>query len=169
MSKAFTKDEGTSESVQRPPRAAAGGKRPITAEGREALVQLLDGLIAERRTVAAGVGIDVAARCAELDGKITLTRSILEGTEVVAPVPGEGAYFGAWVELEDDSGARQLYRLVGPDEVDPKRGLISIESPLGRALLGHKVGDAVVFDRPRGRAELEIVDLSYEPRADPSQ
>jgi transcription elongation factor GreB len=53
------------------------------------------------------------------------------------------------------------YWLVAPDEADPSRGRLSIDSPLGRALLGKREGDEVRFVRPRGAVEYELVKVSY--------
>jgi transcription elongation factor GreB len=66
----------------------------------------------------------------------------------------EAAFFGAFVEVEDENGARACYRIVGEDEIDTDRGHISWRSPLGRALLKKRAGDAVVFRRPAARPEL---------------
>src|SRR5688572_5282039 len=60
--------------------------------------------------------------------------------------------FGAWVEVEDEDGAKHTYRVVGPDESDVDTGHISMDSPMGRALLGKEEGDDVEVRRPRGPA-----------------
>ena len=73
------------------------------------------------------------------------------------------AFFSAYVEVEDEDGARREYQLVGPDEVDAGKGRISVDSPLGRALLGRAVGESVTVERPRGPAELMVSRLRYEP------
>jgi transcription elongation factor GreB len=70
--------------------------------------------------------------------------------------------FGAWVRVDDGDGEERVYRLVGPDEADAPRGLISVEAPLGRALLGRAEGDVVRFERPAGVLEVTIVDVSWE-------
>ena len=66
--------------------------------------------------------------------------------------------------LEDESGTELCYRLVGPDESDVDRGLISVESPIGRALLGRSAGDEVVVERPAGRALYTLLEIRYESR-----
>jgi transcription elongation factor GreB len=73
----------------------------------------------------------------------------------------ETVRFGAVVTVSDPEGERRRYRLVGPDEVDPADGRVSYESPLGRALLRHKVGDVVVVQRPAGELELEVLAIDY--------
>ena len=79
-------------------------------------------------------------------------------------VPEDRIYFGAWVRLEGEDGALACYRLVGPDETDAAQGLISIESPLGRVLVGREVGDDVVVERPAGRHSFMILEIRYGTR-----
>ncbi len=64
-------------------------------------------------------------------------------------------YFGAWVTIEDEDGKQSRYRIVGPDELDLKLGLISIDSPLARALIG-KALDAEVRCRRQPVSSLSI-------------
>jgi transcription elongation factor GreB len=72
--------------------------------------------------------------------------------------------FGAWVAVEDEDGQPGLWRIVGPDESDPDRGHVSLESPIGRALLGKEEGDEVEVRRPKGSTWLTIMAISYGPR-----
>ena len=74
----------------------------------------------------------------------------------------EKVFFGATVTVEDEAGEKRRYRLVGPDEFDVERGMISIDSPFGRALLGREEGDEVTVQRPAGRAAYTIVGISYD-------
>ncbi|HEY2030361.1 MAG TPA: GreA/GreB family elongation factor [Myxococcales bacterium] len=66
----------------------------------------------------------------------------------------------AHVTLEAD-GERVQWQLVGPDEADPAAGRLSIDSPLGRAILGKREGDDVRFVRPKGAVEYELVSVRY--------
>jgi transcription elongation GreA/GreB family factor len=66
------------------------------------------------------------------------------------------ARLGARVKLSDGDGHEAEYRLVTPDEADPPHGAVSVESPLGRALLGKAAGDDVTVERPRGPLEYTI-------------
>src|SRR6195952_1967088 len=72
-------------------------------------------------------------------------------------------YFGAFVTLEDEAGARVSYQIVGPDENDSSQGSISCESPMGLALIGREVGDEVSVPRPKGTAVFVIETVSFEP------
>jgi len=78
------------------------------------------------------------------------------------PADRDAIFFGATVELEDiDSGDTSRYRLVGPDEAEPSRGDISIDSPLARALLKKRVDDEIAVELPSGPRRMAIVDISY--------
>jgi transcription elongation factor GreB len=72
-------------------------------------------------------------------------------------------FFGAWVRLETEDGDEVEYRIVGPDEFDVGKGFISMDSPVGRALLGRQEGDEVVVRRPAGSVTFTILDVSYRP------
>ncbi len=102
-------------------------------------------------------------RLREIDRRVRYLSKRLEEVTVVSRAPDDTSrvYFGAWVSLEDDAGLDQRYRLVGPDEIDPKRDYISIDSPLGRALLGKGVDAEVEIDSPTGRKCFIITDIAY--------
>jgi transcription elongation factor GreB len=101
----------------------------------------------------------------ELDRRLRQLSQKMDALTVVEPKPHPAgrAFFGAWVTVELDDGEERTYRLVGPDEFDVSRGLISVDAPLGRALLGKREGDVAVVQRPAGRAELTVVAVSWEP------
>lgn len=86
---------------------------------------------------------------------------------IIDPDTGRGeagkVCFGAWMRLEDDAGVETIYRIVGPDEFDVSRGYISMDSPVGRALLGREEGSEVVVKRPKGDVEYVIVEVSLSP------
>jgi transcription elongation factor GreA len=104
------------------------------------------------------------ARIRDLEARISLA-------EVIDPakLSGDRVVFGATVSLEDaDSGDDVRYTIVGEDESDVKRGLISIVSPVARALLGHRVGEKVTVKVPGGTRVYEIADLTFEPLTEDS-
>jgi len=74
----------------------------------------------------------------EIDARVRFLRKRLDDMVVVDRIPTDTdrVYFGAWVTIEDDKGAEKTYRVVGPDEFDPKLGYISMDSPMGKSLLG---------------------------------
>jgi transcription elongation GreA/GreB family factor len=69
--------------------------------------------------------------------------------------------FGATVEVLDDDDRRSRYRIVGEDEADPERGLVSWVSPLAKALTGARVGDTVVWRRPDGDVDIEVAGIDF--------
>ena len=91
-------------------------------------------------------------RLRQIDARIRFLTKRLEEVEVVRlPVADDGrAYFGSWVTVEDTDGSESRFRLVGPDESDVEKGLISVDSPIGRALLGKREDDEVTVRRPKG-------------------
>jgi len=81
--------------------------------------------------------------------------------------PSRGAtttvVFGVTVSLLNmESQEHKRYTLVGQDEADLKNGSISVQSPIGRALIGHEVGDIVEVHRPAGMIEYEIQSITFE-------
>ena len=71
-------------------------------------------------------------------------------------------FFGACIELENvDTGEIHRYRIVGPDETDAKRGWISIDSPLARAVLKRRVDDEFTTELPGGPAEFAVLAVDY--------
>jgi transcription elongation factor GreB len=64
--------------------------------------------------------------------------------------------------VEDDAGEVSRYRIVGPDEIDAAPGYISMDSPLGRALMKKGLDDEVTVEVPGGQRTLVIVDVKYE-------
>jgi len=94
----------------------------------------------------------------ELDRRLRELSQKMDRLTVVEPSPHPSgrAYFGAWVTLEDDQGEERTFRLVGPDEFDLPSGRLSVDAPLGRALLGRREGEAVRVERPAGAAEVVV-------------
>jgi len=100
----------------------------------------------------------IEGRIKELEGKLAAAK-IIDPAEVDA---GGRVVFGATVDLEDEaSGARATYQIVGDDEADLKHGLVSISSPIARALIGKEAGDVAEVQAPGGVRHWEIVDVRY--------
>lgn len=164
MSKAFTSEE-TPEAgplVRAPPRLAPGEVRYVTPEGHAALRAELARLAGERAAAASLPEAERGARLADLDARVAVVEGTLAALTVLGPEaapPGRVA-FATWVTVEDAGGARTTWRLVGPDEADPRRGLVSAASPVGRALLAHAAGDEVEIALPGGTREVTVVAVS---------
>jgi transcription elongation factor GreA len=100
----------------------------------------------------------IEGRIAELEGKLSALQIIDP-----ASLDGNGAIvFGATVDLEDlESGEKVRYQIVGDDEADIKSGLISVSSPISRALIGKSEGEVVVVIAPGGKHEYEVLGVRY--------
>ncbi len=160
---------------------AGPGKRYLTRAGAERMhAELLRLLTEERPRVTAEVSAAAAQgdrsenaeyiygkkRLREIDRRIRFLQRRLDTSTIVAPedqTDTERVWFGAWVTLEDEEGGTRTYQIVGPDEIDARGTLVSVESPLGRSLLGRRRGDEVTVRRPRGEVELVVVDIRYRP------
>lgn len=105
-------------------------------------------------------------RLREIDSRVRYLSKRLEEISVVSTLPDDlnKVYFGAWVTLEDDHGKLARYRLVGPDEIDPQRGYISIDSPLGKALLGKTSESDITITAPTGESGYFIKSISYSDK-----
>jgi transcription elongation factor GreB len=99
----------------------------------------------------------------EIDRRMHFLTKRLEKAVVVDPAEqrGEKVFFGATVEVEEESGTRRTFQIVGEDESDSAVGRISWRSPVGRSMLGKRAGDVVLVRRPAGETELEIVAVRY--------
>ena len=100
-----------------------------------------------------------------IEGRIKEIESKLAAAQIIDPsaLAADGkVVFGATVDLEDeDSGAKVTYQIVGDDEADLKLGLISISSPIARALIGKSEGDVAEVRAPGGIKTYEIVGVRY--------
>ena len=98
-------------------------------------------------------------RIAEIETKLA-SAQVVDVTKVNA---GGKVVFGATVKIADaESGKESKYQIVGEDEADSKSGLISINSPIARALIGKEAGDIVDAQTPGGVKRYEILDVRYE-------
>ena len=99
-----------------------------------------------------------------IEGRINTIENRLSNSEVidVKTLTATGrVVFGSTVELEDDKGGTVKYQLVGDDEADIKSGLLSVSSPIARALIGKNEGDEVDVTTPGGTRSYEIVSVRY--------
>ncbi|HEX4025488.1 MAG TPA: transcription elongation factor GreB [Steroidobacteraceae bacterium] len=154
------------------------GSRYITPRGAERLRAELDELWRrERPQVTAAVAAAAAQgdrsenaeytygkrRLREIDRRVRFLRSRLEGMAIVTQPPGDRGrvFFGARVTLEDDRGEQRRYRIVGPDELDMGSDYISMDAPLGRALLGRRLDEEVAITLGADTRRYTILVIEY--------
>jgi transcription elongation factor GreB len=152
----------------------------ITPEGASRLRQELDYLWRVKRPQVTQAVSEAAAQgdrsenaeyiygkkqLREIDRRIRFLQKRLDALVIVDRAPTDSAriYFGAWVRLETDRGETVEYRIVGSDEFDLDKGLISIDSPLARALLKKTTDDEVILALPRGRTLYTVLEVRYSP------
>jgi transcription elongation factor GreA len=154
-------------------------KRPITFQGHKKLTEDLDRMLRVERPsvikeieVALGHG-DLSENAeytyakekqALIETRIRDLQERISACEIIdlsnRPTP-DRIVFGCSVKIEDlDTGDRKVYRLLGQDETDIDRGIISVISPLGKALIGKEVDDVVEVKTPNGLREYEVVEIS---------
>ena len=103
-------------------------------------------------------------RLREIDRRLKFLTDRLDAAEVVDPtkVQSDKVLFGATVTIADEEGNEHTYQIVGEDELDPASGKISWKSPIAKAILGKKSGDAVMVQKPAGAEEFEILNIQYK-------
>jgi transcription elongation factor GreA len=148
----------------------------LTAEGIQKLSEELDYLISVRRPevarqiadakadgdVSENAGYDEAKNTqAFVEGRILTLRNILSNAVVINSNGHKDLVdVGCKVTIRDaEYGDEEVYTIVGSTEVDPGAGRISLKSPIGRALMGHRVGESVEVQTPGGGAQFEIVKI----------
>ncbi len=99
----------------------------------------------------------------EIDYRIRYLQKRMPQLTVVDKTPpnSEQVFFGAWVVLEDDNGNEITYRIVGPDELDPPQGYISVDSPMAKALLKKHTNDGINVVTPQGEINYLILQVKY--------
>ena len=96
------------------------------------------------------------------EGRIIFLEDLLAKATVAPEIKGENSHiigFGASITVENESGRKQKYTIVGSAESAPLENKISIESPVGSSLIGHKVGDKITIKTPSGESKLKIIKI----------
>lgn len=158
----------------------ATDKLPMTIRGKALLEAELKRLIHEERPaviraieearaqgdISENAEYDAAKdRQSMIEGRIGEIQGKLAQAEVIDPasIRSETVVFGAHVKLLDlESEEQATYQIVGLDEADVKKGLISILSPMARALIGKRKGETVVVQSPKGDREYEILSFEFK-------
>lgn len=91
-------------------------------------------------------------------GRLKELEQIITNSKLITSQKGNNIVVGSVVVIKINGQERE-YTIVGPQEVDPAKGLISNESPLGQALIGHKAGDKIEFKAPAGKQIYEVIKI----------
>jgi transcription elongation factor GreB len=170
MSKAFTREENEGPDLPDLPRMAsalpAGAKNYMTRAGADRLRAELVRLIEKERpplAESAADDPDAKRRLGLVDQRIFQLEQSLQSAEVISPPtdPPTTVTFGATVTVRGPDG-EETFRIVGVDETDHERGLVSWLSPVARALMNAKKGERVRFKYPCGEENLEIMSIRYD-------
>jgi len=155
-------------------------RRPITAKGKKRLEELLKKLIQEERPkviqaikearshgdLSENAEYDAAKeKQALLEGRIADLSGKLSQAQVVdvTKISSDKIIFGASIELKDlDKEEIIKYQIVGEEEADVKKGLLSINSPMAKKMIGLKKEDSFLLQTPSGEREYEIVSFSFQ-------
>jgi len=166
MSRAFVKDSDDDLAAgELPERPLSAHPNYVTPQGLEQLQARLRELQVQHERLAPLAPEDSAAkqklRVVERD--LRYFNAQLERADLVdlRGQPRDEAHFGATVGIRDEEGREHRFTIVGDDEADVTAGKISWASPLAKAMMGARVGDTVVWRRPAGDADVEIVDIAY--------
>lgn len=102
-------------------------------------------------------------RLRDIDSRLRFLTQRIEAAEVVDPTKQSGKIirFGAIVEVEDSEGTIAKYQILGEDEHQPDKGIISWRSPFASALLGKQEGDEVTVQKPMGPEVFSVLEVSY--------
>jgi transcription elongation GreA/GreB family factor len=166
MSRAFVKESDDDlVAGELPERPVPAHANYVTPHGLELLQVRLKELQDRHEVLKRRADEDSAAKQAlrEVDRDLRYLNAQLERAVVVDPAqqPRDEVHFGAVVTIEDEAGETHEFALVGDDEADVHGGKISWASPLARALMNARVGDTVVWRRPAGEVEVELVGVRY--------
>jgi transcription elongation factor GreB len=99
----------------------------------------------------------------EIDRRVRYLRKRLDEMQIVdySPVQDGRVFFGAWVEIENDTGELKKLRIVGVDEIYSRKDYISIDSPMARAMLKKEVEDEFIVPIPDGTATWYVTNIEY--------
>lgn len=168
MSRAFTK-ESDDAGTELPERALSEHPNYVTPNGLQQLKAQLEAAEKERSLLLANqedvLDLDPLAKqkiaMLERDMRYLSARQVSAIVADPATQSTELALFGATVSVEDDEGNQHQFTIVGEDEADIAANKVSWVSPLATALIGHKIGESVVWQRPAGNLNLEIISIHY--------
>ena len=166
MSRGFVKEDDLEHAgTDLPERPLSEHPNYVTPLGLQQLQHQAAQLEQERQELAARKDDPIVQqRLGMVERDLRYFEARLEQVILVEPAnqPVNTVLFGATVSVEDENGEVHTFTIVGEDEADIAASKVSWVSPLAKALLGHKVGDSVTWQRPAGNLMLEITAISYK-------
>jgi transcription elongation factor GreB len=164
MSRGFVKEDDLEHAgTDVPERPISAQPNYVTANGYALLQEESQQLDLARRALE--VNKDTPSgqeQLAIINRDLRYISARLESALLTKPdAASEQVLFGATVAVEDEEGVQHTYAIVGEDEADIKANKVSWTSPLAKALIGHKIGESVIWQRPAGNANLEIIKITY--------
>lgn len=169
MSRAFVKElDGDQAESDLPERPQSEHPNYITTDGLARLKSAVDDLRQTRDHLKKEDDLSaknqiktVEAELRYLEKRIQCALPVDVSIQAASEQTLEEIRFGASVKLVDENDQDYQFTIVGEDEAEPEAGYISWVSPLARELVGKKTGDVVVWERPAGNLELEVLGFSY--------
>lgn len=164
MSRAFVKEaDDNLPSDELPERPQSPHPNYVTPHGLAQLNERMHALLDERDRLAAEDDPMARTRLLEVKRDLRYFQGRVERAIMVDPggQPRDEVHFGAEVDIEDEGGARSTYRIVGEDEADVTAGRINWASPLGKALIGLRVGDTFSWTRGGRAQDVKVLAIRY--------
>jgi transcription elongation GreA/GreB family factor len=164
MSRGFVKEDDLEHAgTDVPERQLSQHPNYVTVNGYAQLEKLAAELEQQRLRLSATKDEQQAQqKLAVINRDLRYVAARLENALVTRPdLNADQVLFGATVTVEDEDGVNHTYEIVGEDEADIKANKVSWVSPLAKALIGHKIGESVVWARPAGNVVLEIIAVNY--------
>jgi len=159
MSRAFVNEDNAAADASQPvERLVSEQPNYVTAHGLLQLQNRVAELQAQHSELSAKGEDNDKQRLADLERDLRYFNNRLQSAQVVTPaISTEKVQIGSWVTYVDEENNEHRVQLVGEDQADASAGLINWASPLGRALIGALKGDEVLWKRPAGDQQIEVV------------
>ena len=161
MSRAFVNEDNAADQANTPiERHVSDQPNLVTAEGLAQMQARVSELQRQHSDETARGELADKQQLAELERDLRYFIQRVKTAQVVPPATStQEVQIGSWVTFADEHGVEQRVQLVGEDQADAAHGLINWGSPLGRALLGAQLGDEVLWVRPAGNQQVEIIRI----------
>ena len=160
MSRAFVKEEDADAPVVLAPKPVSSAKNYMTKVGFAAMEQDLAAFSAELDAAAKLNDISQQHRQAELRREIHYLQTRLHTAEVIEQFQCTHIRFAHHVVFVDESGKEYQFQIVGEDEADITKAKLSWTAPLAKALIGHEVGDSLIWQKGDEKLAVEVLEIS---------